>query len=122
MGTIARLFQERCPLCKSRLALKGQCPHCCVTVIRHPAAFSTTRCKLTFFVGAVIVGWVISAALDALGIQQLSVGRIVADGFVALGYFLIFRWGYRYFQEISLTPTGKLAKPMAPTKTRQWVN
>ena len=78
------------------------------------------RCKLLFFVGAVIIGSTLSAPLDAIGIPHQSIDRIVADCFVALGYFLIFRWGYRFFQGISLIPIGKLAKVSAPIEGRQF--
>lgn len=104
MTTFFRLFRERCPLCKSHLVIQGLCTRCGVKIIRHPPAFSTIRSRLLFLVGAIVLGRALSVPMDKMGAPQLSIDRIIADCLVAVGYFLVFRWGYGYFQEISLIP------------------
>lgn len=110
--------------------ISGQCPRCAAAleraqpcqVCRERASCSpcsTRRGRLLFFCGALVLGTLLSAPLDAMQLPLLSVERLLADSLGATAYFFSFRRVCRGMQRSGPAAAGRTENAQADECFRQ---
>ena len=99
-----RYARLTCPLCSRQLSSTLQCPHCKLEYQLAPGFLASTRAKLFFFIGALLLGSAFTCLHVILGIEDSYLLRILLDMSIGMVYYITCRYAFSRFQYVEGKP------------------